>query len=235
MMNENAKADAATMQLVAGVSKQFNASTSEAIPGNWSGHHHNPKPTGTAFHIYTKDAFMTTLETFDMCQQVPSPVAKVNTERRAHGGREYANYQMKHSLPQRPKHAFNQTPFAILPPAAPTEPPPSPQPQGRELASLSRPLLFGTSERTRLMSDQREDEVVAWVETLRLQVTSAPSRPVVILETLLQLNQCIDEASVAMKRIFYCGSERAQLDSILESVRVLSKSDRVLKEIEEFL
>ncbi|CAN9310368.1 unnamed protein product [Alternaria alternata] len=146
---------------------------------------------------------------------------KLNNERRAFGAKEYQAFLRRHAQPKRvPKPSFMT----------------SIMPTSQELQACI-PYIFQSTAKGKQQTQELKNEINRWTEGFTRFVNhKAPPREkdecfLVLLGTL---NEAVESSSRGMRQLFYETSDSSGFATALDQVQTISKSVRVMKEIEEF-
>jgi hypothetical protein len=172
----------------------------------------------------------------------PAAIAQLNERRQSTGSMEFKQYQEKHHPPK---------------------PPPKPSFLTLEIPTLAqlhdgltyvfRPFSSRTaaSRHAAVNRDDRKREISRWTQGLdhfldswmssQLMVSNLeePARPTadqneMMVGILIRLNGLVEGSDDKIKRLFYQSAEHAGIHGVLDKLQTVSKSVRVMKEIEEF-
>jgi hypothetical protein len=172
----------------------------------------------------------------------PAAIAELNEWRQLTGSMEFKQYREKHHSRKPPP----KPPFLIL--EIPT------LAQLRDgLTYIFRPFSshIAASHHAAVTRDDRKREISRWTQGLDHLLDSwmssepmasdlkEPARPTadqneMMVEFLIHLNGLIEKSDDRMKILFYQSAEYAGIHGVLDKLQTVSKSVRVMKEIEEF-
>lgn len=146
---------------------------------------------------------------------------KLNNERRAFGAKEYQAFLRQHAQPKRvPKPSFLT----------------SIMPTSQELQACI-PYIFQSTAEGKQQTQQLKNEINRWTEGFSHFINhKAPPREKdeCFLMLLGALNEAVEDSSRGTRQLFYETSDSSGFATALDQVQTISKSVRVMKEIEEF-
>ncbi|KAI4658882.1 uncharacterized protein J4E79_006642 [Alternaria viburni] len=154
--------------------------------------------------------------------KLPTATVALNNERRAFGAKEFEAFKQQHTRP-------NEVPKpSLLKSVAPTS---------QDLQACI-PHIFRSTAEGKQQTQELKNEMTRWTHEFSRFVNDGnatqKSRDESVLTLLGVLNEAIDSSSGKMRQLFYETSDSAGFTSVLNQVETMSKSVRVMKEIEEF-
>lgn len=152
--------------------------------------------------------------------------SKLNDQRRAFGAKEYKAFVQRHPQPKRFPKPSLLTP-AILKPVTPTS---------QELKACI-PYIFRSTAEGKQQTQELRNEINRWTEGFSRFINhKAPPREKdeCFLMLLGALNEAVENSSRGTRQLFYETSDSSGFATALDQVQTISKSVRVMKEIEEF-
>ncbi|CAN9316016.1 unnamed protein product [Alternaria alternata] len=153
--------------------------------------------------------------------ELPVATVKLNNERRAFGAKEYEAFIRRYAQPKRvPKPSFLT----------------SIMPTSQELQACI-PYIFQSTAEGKQQTQELRDEINRWTEGFSRFINhKAPPREKdeCFLMLLGALNEAVENSSRGMRQLFYETSDSSGFATALDQVQTISKSVRVMKEIEEF-
>lgn len=145
----------------------------------------------------------------------------LNASRRAIGAREYEDFKQQHNPPKQ----VQKPSFLEL--TAPT------------IHGLQDciPYIFASSPDGKQQTHELKSEMERWMQGFSHFVRN--NKPDAVSDTgllalLATLNGAIEKSAISVRRLFYDMSDSAGLFTTLDQILAVSKSVRVMKEIEEF-
>lgn len=170
--------------------------------------------------------------------ELPAEIAELNIKRQASGSLAFNEYRKKHLLPSPP----SKPPFLTL--EVPT------LFQLRDgLNYIFRPFPHTTARQATLGRDERQKEVLRWTNGLEHLLDWWIAEPISgpldakgskqakvdeMVELLVGMNASIEKCDYKIRRLFYRGTEQAEIDRVLQKLQTVTQSVRVMKEVEEF-
>jgi len=154
--------------------------------------------------------------------KLPTATVALNNERRAFGAKEFEVFQQRHARTKKaPKPSF-------LTSVAPTN---------QELQD-SIPHIFQSTAEGKQQTQELKNEITRWSHELSHFVNDTKvtetDRDRCLLTLLGTLNEAVDSSTGRTRQLFYETSDSAGFMTLLNQVETMSKSVRVMKEIEEF-
>jgi len=154
--------------------------------------------------------------------ELPAATVALNNERRAFGAREYKAFKQRH---EQSKKGLKPS---FLTSVAPTN---------QELQD-SIPHIFQSTAEGKLQTQERKNEITRWAHEFSryindINVTKS-NKDGHVLRLLGALNEAVESSTGKMRKLFYETSDSAGFTSVLSQIETMSKSVRVMKEIEEF-
>ncbi|KAI4610815.1 hypothetical protein J4E80_007843 [Alternaria sp. BMP 0032] len=154
--------------------------------------------------------------------ELPAATVALNNERRAFGAREYEAFKQRYAKPKK----FLKPTF--LTSVAPTN---------QELQD-SIPHIFQSTAEGKQQTQELKNEMTRWTHEFSHFVddgnATQNTRDENVLTLLGALNEAIDSSSGKKRQLFYETSDSAGFTTMLGQIETVSKSVRVMKEIEEF-
>ncbi|USP76631.1 hypothetical protein yc1106_03905 [Curvularia clavata] len=152
---------------------------------------------------------------------IPSATDDLNAMRRAVGVREYEAFKQRHTPPKQVQKP------SFLKPIAPTI---------QELRDCI-PYIFASLPDGKQQTQELRSEIERWAQGFSLFVRN--NKPDTesdagLLALLTRLNEAVEKSAKSVRRLFYEVSDSIGLLETLDKVMMVSKSVRVMKEIEEF-
>ncbi|CAN9271246.1 unnamed protein product [Alternaria alternata] len=153
--------------------------------------------------------------------------SKLNDQRRAFGAKEYEAFVQRHPQPKKTPRPSLLTP-TILIPVSPTS---------QELQACI-PYIFRSTVEGKQQMVELKNEIGQWTEQFSrfvIQNEAPPREKDECFLTLLRaLNEAVENSSRGTRQLFYETSDSSGFATALDQVQNISKSVRVMKEIEEF-
>ena len=154
--------------------------------------------------------------------ELPAATVALNNERRAFGAREYEAFIQRHAQPKKaPKPSF-------LTSVAPTN---------QELQD-SIPHIFQSTAEGKQQTQELRNEITRWTHGFSHFVNDTKAtqsnKDGCVLALLGALNESVDSSTGRTRQLFYETSDSAGFTAVLDRMATVSKSVRVMKEIEEF-
>lgn len=145
----------------------------------------------------------------------------LNAMRHAVGIREYENFKQRHNPPKQVQKP------SFLKPSAPTI---------QELQDCI-PYILAAPPDGKQQTHELKSEIERWAQGFSLFVTN--NKPDAdsdagLLALLTKLNEAVEKSNRSVRRLFYEASNSAELLQTLNQVMTVSKSVRIMREIEEF-
>jgi hypothetical protein len=160
--------------------------------------------------------------TLDNHSELPDATVKLNNERRAFGAKEYEAFKQRYAQPKKvSKPSFLK----------------SVTPNHQELQACI-PYIFRSTAEGKQQTQELKQEISRWTQEFSRFVNSneetQKNKDEFIMALLVALNEAVDSSSGRMRQLFYETSGSAGFAAVLQRVETISKSVRVMKEIEEF-
>jgi len=154
--------------------------------------------------------------------ELPVATVQLNNERRAFGAREFETFKQRHAQPAKvPKPTFLS----------------SVTPTSQDLQACI-PHIFRSTADGKQQTQELKDEISRWTREFSRFVSDGNVAQRLedesILALLGALNEVVDSSTGKARQLFYETSDSAGFTSALNQVETMSKSVRVMKEIEEF-
>lgn len=151
--------------------------------------------------------------------ELPSAIIALNNKRRAFGAKEYEAFRKRHQHHQKSlKPAFLTTSVPNL-----------------QQLRFGIPHILQSVPNGRLEVADRGAEVRRWTEQFAALVANQPTNnSLEFVDLLVSLNQAVEQSDRKARQLFYQTSDLAGLIGSLDQLQSVSKSVRVMKEIEEF-
>jgi len=154
--------------------------------------------------------------------ELPAATVALNNERRAFGAREYEAFKQRHAQPKK-----------VLKPSFLT----SVAPRNQDLQACI-PHIFQSTADGRQQAQELGSEITRWTYEFSRFVNDGSVTQRVKDECLLTLlgalNEAVDNSTGKRRKLFYKTSNSAGFTAALDRIGTVSKSVRVMKEIEEF-
>ncbi|ERF75223.1 hypothetical protein EPUS_00015 [Endocarpon pusillum Z07020] len=170
--------------------------------------------------------------------ELPAAIAELNIKRQSSGSKVFNEYLQKHLLPSppsKPQFLTLEVPTLL---------------QLRDgLNYIFHPLPGTTARQATLDRDERKKEVLRWTHGLEHLLDCWIAEPISvpldakgekqakvneIVELLVDMNGSIERCDSKTRRLFYQSTEQAEIDGVLQKLQTVTKSVRVMKEVEEF-
>ncbi|KAI4652459.1 hypothetical protein J4E93_002661 [Alternaria ventricosa] len=153
---------------------------------------------------------------------LPAATVALNIERRAFGAREYEAFKQRHAQPKKSLKPYFLTSVA---------------PTNQELQD-SIPHIFQSTAEGKQQTQELKNEISRWTQEFARFVddtkATQSNKDGHVLSLLGALNEAVDSSTGKMRKLFYETSDSAGFTSVLNQVETMSKSVRVMKEIEDF-
>ncbi|KAI4681845.1 uncharacterized protein J4E84_007441 [Alternaria hordeiaustralica] len=154
--------------------------------------------------------------------KLPAATVQLNNERRAFGAREYEAFKQRYTKPKK---------FAK--PSLLT----SVTPSSRDLQACI-PHIFQSTAEGKQQTQERKNDITRWAHEFSRYINDTnvtqSNKDGHILRLLGALNEAVESSTGKMRKLFYETSDSAGFTSVLSQIETMSKSVRVMKEIEEF-
>jgi hypothetical protein len=173
-----------------------------------------------------------------LTRELPAEILKMNVRRQSSGLKAFQAYKEKRFPP---KATFKPS-FLALEMTTITQ-------LCAGLNYLFRSFAQTRARQASLDRDDRKNEMVRWTQKLEHSLNSLTSEstpsPTLskeaihanrneMVDLLVGLNASIEKSDDKMRRLFYQGTEQAEIDRVLHKLQTVSKSVRAMKEVEEF-
>lgn len=174
----------------------------------------------------------------EQTRKLPVAIALLNERRQATGSKEFKEYQKKY-----------QPPKPVAKPSFLDVEVPTIRQLHESLDYIFRPFAGTGARQANVHRDERKKEIVRWIQGLDHLLDSWISEPRSspsgsneaeqtkrheIVELLVRLNGSMEDSDERIKSVFYQGTEQAGIGEVLDKLQTVSRSVRVVKEVEEF-
>jgi len=154
--------------------------------------------------------------------ELPAATVQLNNERRAFGVKEYKAFKKLHTQPTKVSKP------SFLTSVVPTI---------EELQDCI-PHIFRSTTDGKQQTQELKNEVIRWTHELSHFVNDTKATQAYkdghVLTLLGALNEAVDSSTGKSRQLFYDTSDSAGFAAVLDRIATVSKSVRVMKEIEEF-
>ncbi|KAI4666145.1 uncharacterized protein J4E78_003613 [Alternaria triticimaculans] len=154
--------------------------------------------------------------------ELPAATVQLNNKRRAFGAKEYEAFKKLHAQPTKVSKPYFLTSVA---------------PTNQELQD-SIPHIFQSTAEGKQQTQELKNEITRWTHEFSRFVNDTKATQANkdghVLTLLGALNEAVDSSTEKSRQLFYDTSDSAGFAAVLDRIATVSKSVRVMKEIEEF-